>query len=132
MNIIICIDDNYGISFNNRRQSRDVVLCDRILAITKPNKLWMNEYSAKLFPTKSICVDNCFIEKARDNDFCFAENLDYTNYLNDIKKVIIYKWNRAYPSDLKVDLSLLSNKKLVSTTDFKGNSHECITEEIYE
>ena len=39
---IVCIDDNGGMMFNNRRQSRDVILLEKIIEITKGSKLWLN------------------------------------------------------------------------------------------
>lgn len=132
MNLIICIDDNGGISFNNRRLSRDKVLCERILSFTKNKTLWMNKYSYKIFSAENICVDNEFLSKAKSDDFCFVENIDFLQFLDNVNKIIVYKWNRVYPSDLKLDKSILNNKSLISTVDFKGNSHEKITEEMYE
>lgn len=132
MNIIICLDDKNGLQFNKRRQSRDRVLCDRILSITKDNVLWMNEYSAKIFPSASIKVNDDFLSLANDGDYCFAENSDFLNYIDKLEKVIVYRWNRVYPSDDKVDTNFLNEKKMISSTDFKGSSHEKITEEIYE
>lgn len=132
MNIIICLDDKNGLQFNKRRQSRDSVLCDRILSITKDNVLWMNEYSAKIFPSASIKVNDDFLSLASDGDYCFAENSDFLNYIGKLEKVIVYRWNRVYPSDDKVDTNFLNEKKMISSTDFKGSSHEKITEEIYE
>ena len=34
MKLIAIIDDNYGMMFNNRRQSKDSVLIDRIIEIS--------------------------------------------------------------------------------------------------
>lgn len=31
MRVIVCVDDNGGMLFNHRRQSRDRVLCERVL-----------------------------------------------------------------------------------------------------
>ena len=53
-------------------------------------------------------------------------------YFNDkIEKLIVFKWNREYPSDFSLDIDL-SQWSLISTTDFKGNSHEKITMEVYK
>ena len=54
MNIIICLDDKNGIQFNRRRQSRDQVVCNRVLELSQGSTLWMNAYSAKLFPADKV------------------------------------------------------------------------------
>ena len=132
MNIIICLDDKNGIQFNKRRQSKDSILCDRVLSITKDNTLWMNEYSAKMFLSNDIKVSDGFLNLANDDDYCFIENDEFLSCLGRLKKVIVYRWNKVYPSDMKIDTSFLNEKQLISSIDFKGSSHERITEEIYE
>ena len=132
MHIIICLDDKNGIRFNGRRQSKDSILCDRILEITKGSALWMNAYSAKLFPSERVNVDENFLERAGDGAYCFAESNDFLRCFDSIEKVILYRWNRVYPSDVKINMSFLEGKQLVSTSEFKGNSHDRITEERYE
>lgn len=134
MNIIICLDDKNGMLFANRRQSRDSALCERIIELSKGCMLYMNEYSAKLFSDYSaqICVDNDFLSKATKNDYCFVENTDIMPFIDKINCVIIYRWNRVYPSDVRLDTqALLPNKAPQSVVDFTGNSHDKITEEIY-
>ena len=134
MNVIVCIDDNNGMLFGDRRQSRDVALCERVLEISKNSILRMNGYSYELFENLSaanIKVNESFLKRAKKGDFCFIENQSFAEVINDIEKVIVYRWNRSYPSDVKFDIAILDNKSLLSTTDFIGNSHEKITEEVY-
>ena len=131
MNIIICLDDKNGILFNHRRQSRDQAICQRVLELAKGSVLWMNEYSAKLFPTDKIKVDDDFLRAAKAGDYCFVESADFLEHSDKIEKVIVYRWNKVYPSDVKVDMGFLDGKKLAQSTDFAGNSHEKITQEIY-
>lgn len=132
MNIIFCIDDKNGISFNKRRQSRDEAVCKRILQITGAQTLRMSEESEKLFVNADITAQNDFLENAQKGDFCFAENDSFIKYLDKVEKVIIYRWNRVYPSDVKINTDFLKTKNKVSAMDFEGNSHQKITEEIYE
>lgn len=132
MNIIICLDDKNGILFNHRRQSRDGALCQRALELSKDSKLWMNEYSSKLFSAENICVCEDFLDKANEGDFCFVESDKFLEYIENAEKIIVYRWNKTYPSDVKIDGAIFSQKKLVSSVDFAGTSHDKITEEIYE
>ena len=132
MNIIICVDDNMGMMFNNRRQSQDRALRERILEITKGKNLYMNGYSASQFTECSnIIVDDNFLDKAQQGDFCFVENSDIRDYNSKIEKLIIYKWNRNYPSDFQFQLTL-DDFCLESTFEFQGYSHKVITEEIWK
>lgn len=132
MIIIVCIDDNYGMMFNHRRQSQDKELRKTILQEAKGKKLWMNSYSAKQFEENcsEISVDEKFLQKAETGDYCFVEDIDIEPYIDYIDELILVRWNRVYPADtyLKIDLNewFLKNKE-----EFKGNSHEKITLEDY-
>ncbi|MCM1528838.1 MAG: hypothetical protein NC093_02455 [Alistipes sp.] len=127
MILIVTIDERNGMAFHHRRLSQDSVLTKRILEIAD-GRLWMNAYSRKLFPDSAdIMVDENFPDKAK-NDYCFAETSDISGY--SFEKIILYRWNRSYPSDLKFSIDL-SQYRLISTTDFKGTAHDTITEEVY-
>lgn len=135
MIIIVCVDDNNGMLFNNRRQSQDRKLRERILNLTKGSKLYMNSYSYMQFlkdtNINSIIVDEDFLTKASNTDYCFIENTSLASYKDKIDKAIIYKWNRSYPSDVELDISINDTWQLIEKNDFKGFSHDKITEEIY-
>ena len=66
MIVIVCVDDNLGMMFNNRRQSRDVEVVKKIAEITKGSRLWMNKYSYELFEKldrSNINVDSGFLSE---------------------------------------------------------------------
>mgnify|MGYP003294734672 CR=1 FL=1 len=134
MTLILCADDRNGLLFHNRRLSRDSILCDQILQLCGSKNLWMNSYSASIFPrnTPNIRVSENFLEEAGKGEFCFVENTDISEVFSQVKTVVLYRWNRCYPSDEKLPEELLSGRHLVSTFDFAGNSHPCITQEVYE
>ena len=47
--------------------------------------------------------------------------------------LILYRWNRRYPSDLTFRIPLSEHGwKLETVTEFSGFSHEKITEEVYK
>ena len=125
MILITCIDNRKGIMFNKRRVSKDTLLIERLKGITKENKIYVSEYSKPLFDGFDNLVLS--IENLTNNDFYFLEDEDYNG---NIDKIIIYKWNRDYPSDKYFDIDL-SSYELISTQDFQGSSHDLITEEIY-
>ncbi len=132
MILVACVDDNLGMLFNERRQSMDSVLRERLLERCQGNKLWMNAYSRKQFDAAAggITVNENFMAKAGAGDYCFAENVSVKPYEKQINKIILYKWNRVYPADLYFDIDL-KNWRLSKSSDFAGSSHDKITEEIY-
>ena len=132
MNLIVCLDDKNGYSFASRRQTKDRVQLSDMLAFVGENNLFLTDYSSALFselPT-NVKVTNTPQNSASTDDFCFIENIAVED--KNIDKIIIYRWNRSYPSDKKFPLELLGGKTLVSSYDFKGYSHEKITREVYE
>lgn len=131
MNVIVCLDEQNGMLFNKRRQSRDQHLIDDINKMVDTN-LYINTFSKNLFlPTKCI-VDEAFLEHAQKDDYCFVENQRLMDYVPKIDRLIVYKWNRKYPTDFKLDISLPVNFMKTSTSEFTGKSHELITKEIWE
>lgn len=133
MKLIVCLDDNNGMLFNKRRQSSDAELCKHIYRMTAGRKLWMNEYSAKLFAEYSdvISVDECFLELADEDDYCFLEKLNVTPILSGVREIIIFKWNRVYPADTWFPAEIMKNFKLIAQEEFPGKSHKTITKEVY-
>lgn len=134
MKLIVCLDDHNGMAFNNRRQSEDRILRDRIIDLVGENNIWMNLYSEKQFQSmpKNTCVDDDFLRTAGKNDYCFAETDDLTPYMDDACEVVIFRWNRRYPADLYFPMELLLNGfQRKSVSEFAGNSHEMITQEVY-
>lgn len=136
MIIYAAVDDNMGMMFNKRRQSKDSVLRNHILEETKNSRLWMNTYTAKQFElplAEHIIADDSFLNKAEENDFCFVENVSVAEHRERIDKIVLFKWNRVYPADRYFDIQLSENGwKRTSASDFAGSSHEKITEEIWE
>ena len=131
MKLIFCLDKQGGIMFNNRRQSQDSILRERVLSLCSNSTLWVSEYTAKQFTEGgNINIDNEYLSKAAENDYCFIEDGDYS--FDNCNEVILYHWNRDYPSDVQFDFDLKANGyKRVSKTDFPGSSHKKITEEVY-
>lgn len=131
MNVIVTLDNRGGMCFNRRRQSRDRVLNERILALAG-GRLLVSSFSARLFEGQSgVLVSDSFLSDAGEEDFCFVENEHLSAYADRIRKLIVYRWNRDYPGDFFLDLDL-SARKLISSSEFAGSSHPVITEEIYE
>lgn len=132
MIVIVCVDNNNGMMFNKRRQSQDRLLRERIIS-QSGGKLWLNGYSSRQFEkVDNLRVDENFLDNAAAGETCFVENIDVTPYLAKIEKIILYKWNRRYPSDFRFNANILNSFSRVSVEDFYGYSHETLTEEVYQ
>lgn len=133
MILIVCVDDHNGMMFNHRRQSQDRVLRADLLELTSGRVLWMNAYSRKQFTESGsdrICVDEEFLDKAGEGEFCFVENADVSGCMDRIEEIYLYRWNRDYPADLYFPVDT-GGWKCVETKEFAGFSHEKITRESY-
>lgn len=133
MNIIVCLDDKDGMLFNQRRQSADDALCSRVLALTENSRLYVDAYSAPLFGhAPNLCVAEDFLDQCAGEDWCFVEKAQVLKYMDSIRKVVIYRWNRVYPRDTVFPIARFAERwRLLSRRDFAGKAHERITEEIY-
>lgn len=131
MHLIICIDDRDGVSFCGRRLSQDRELNRHILELTDGHELWMSSYSAKLFSDCNVRIDDAFQYKAGMGDYCFLETDAILNAYEHLESVVLYHWNRTYPSTQKFPRTLLANMRLVHTEEFSGSSHEKITMERF-
>ena len=128
MRVIICLDDNNGMLFNNRRQSRDRVLISDIIENLKGEKLCLNEFSLPLFSEYEEHIQVCSApEKGK---LFFLENLDLSGFSQDLREVTVYRWNRAYPADFTCQLDF-SSYEIINETEFQGSSHDKITKLVY-
>lgn len=132
MILIACVDDNMGLAFNRRRQSKDRLLRARILEQVDGVPLWMSPYSARQFEegAENIRVDENFLARCAVQEYAFTELEAPGKVAPQVGKLILYRWNRSYPADLYFDLDL-GGYTLSAVHEFAGSSHEKITEEIY-
>ena len=126
--IALCIDDYGGMTFNNRRQSRDRILLADLLA-EADGRLRIHPFSEKLIPDAAASED--YLAAAGEADLCFVEKDALLPFADRIGELILYRWNRHYPADTYFDLDL-GTFRLVETTEFVGSSHEKITKERYK
>lgn len=133
MIVIIFLDDNEGMAFNHRRQSRDQAVTERIRQIARGKKLWMNPYSYKLYGDMNeveTAEAEDFLARAGRGELCLVETESLACVGAEIEKIIAFRWNRRYPADFWLDLELAGWKR-EETREFSGVSHEKITEETY-
>ncbi|MBP5618695.1 MAG: ribonuclease Z [Clostridia bacterium] len=130
MKLIVCLDDNGGLLFNHRRQSRDAALRADLLEGIGDGPLWLSSYSARPFePDARLRVDDAFWEKAGAGEWCFAEACPPEGAWERVEELVVYRWNRRYPAD--VTLAIPPEWKLAASRDFVGTSHERLTREEY-
>jgi len=125
--LYICLDDRNGLRFNHRRQSRDSAVLEDIRSrLTGP--LGIGACSETLIREAGIPYT-----LTQDTSDFFAEDIPSEEILEKTGTVVIYRWNRLYPSDVKwePDLGALGFS-LRETSDFPGTSHGKITREVYQ
>ena len=128
MTLYICLDDRNGLKFNKRRQSRDAAVLEDIRSQLK-GPLLIGSYSEKLMAEAGI---PCVLPPETAEDF-FAEDVPSEENLARTAKIVIYRWNRLYPADVRWEPDLAAmGFALRETTEFPGRSHEKITREVYE
>ena len=142
MTLIVCVDDDMGLTFAGRRQSRDRVLFARIRDKVAGREAWTSAYTASaLFPDDAKRPTNWHISDiparaAAPGEVCFAEDLSSREIANaasngDLKEIWMYHWNRAYPGTDHFPAALLSDGwQLVSSCGFHGCAHPTILEEV--
>ena len=134
LHIILTLDDGNGMMFNHRRQSRDRVLLARLVDLVGPSRLLMSPYTAGLFsgglPAGAEAEED-FLQRAGDEDFCFVEDAALSPLSEKIGTVYVFRWNRVYPADWRLDLDL-SGRHMTVEDEFPGSSHEKITLERYD
>ena len=127
MTLYICLDDRSGLQFNHRRQSRDSAVLEDIRSQCS-GKLLIEPFSEKLIREAEIP----YVLPPEEAEDYFAESIPSEEILKHVKKLVIYRWNRHYPADVRwePDLNALGFV-LLETAEFPGTSHETITREVY-
>lgn len=132
MKVAVCVDDAQGMTFFGKRQSSDRVLIEEFITSNSGRRVYITPFSARIFQNYPEVIQSATaLDDAGDTDVCFIENLRLAPYASKIEELIVYRWNRSYPSDFKLDLDL-TQWHLVSSSEFQGSSHDNITKEIYK
>ena len=127
MILISCADNALGLRFNHRRQSRDRVVCGRMLE-KSGGRLWLAEETKGLFaqfPEAELTIvsDPAAVPAG---GFCFWEGPTDA----PAERIILYRWNRDYPWDegfcFPQGLWIKTEQR-----EFPGFSHPVITAERY-
>ena len=132
MILIACLDDNGGMMFNARRQSKDRLLREHMLRACDGITLWMSPYSAAQFnPSAPVQGDEHYAQLVKETDACFVEDGEFPQSTPDT--LLLYRWNRRYPADRYFPFDpIQTGFRLVCTEEFAGSSHDRITVDRYE
>ena len=127
MKLYICLDDRNGLRFNKRRQSRDAAVLEDIRGRIG-GKLLIDPFSEKLIREAEIP----YVLPPEMAEDIFLEDVPTEQMLQSCEKIVIYRWNRHYPADVRWDPDLEARGFcLEETGEFPGKSHEKITREVY-
>ena len=103
MTLIVCLDKRNGMRFNNRPQSSDRCVTERISRLS----------------------ETC-------DDVYFYETGDLAACMSATEKLIIFRWDKVYPSDTKFPMEdVLNSFTLECVENFPGYSHDVICQEVY-
>ena len=112
MIVITCLDQKNGMMFNHRRQSQDC------------------QFDTESIP--NLNIDDAFLQEAAQGEYCFVEDAPLAPFEKWIERIVIFRWDRTYPTDRYFDLQLGSGQwHLAGTSEFTGHSHDLITMEVY-
>ena len=132
MIIILTLDDKNAVSFAGKRQANDRTVADYMSNITKDAPLYIKEKSGAFFkncdtPPTLYTVES--FDNLKNGDVCFMEEVPSTQLMAQAEKLIVFRWNRNYPSMTKERVNL-SGWHLDCSLEFPGYSHDKITMEV--
>ena len=134
MILALCADKKDGMAFHRRRQSLDRAVRADLLTMAAGSPIWMTPYSALQFtePDAVLRLSEAPLSQAGPGAWCFAEFPPLAPALERIERLVLYRWDRVYPADQRLDLNLERDFRLVSAQDFPGHAHQIVTKEVYQ
>lgn len=131
MKLALCIDDGGGMRFCGRRQSRDRFLLADLFSSVGTGRLFCEAASDSLLDGLAhTVISRTELSRLGGEDILFTECPPIAPLLPYADTLILYRWNREYPRDESLDISL-TEFTFVRRDEFVGSSHERITKEIY-
>ena len=126
MTLILWVGKNGEMMFNRRRCSRDRGVIADILAMYDPSEIRVSAYSSPLFDGARVISS---LSEA-EGGVLFLEDLPLSAALAQARKMIVYRFDRVYPADVR--LVIPQDFQMTESREFAGFSHEKITREVYE
>ena len=134
MKLILCVEENGGMAFHNRRVSKDRVQLENMMEEIKETPFYVSPYSAKMLEEYGFCgyVETTEPDQIAEEDaWYFCEFGEYEVLLPKVTEILLYQWNRRYPSNVAFDMQLLEDYEKTEETEFQGSSHDKITKIRY-
>lgn len=125
MTLILWAGKNGEMLFNRRRCSRDSQVIADIFTIYDPAQICVSAYSSPLFPGAQVIT-----EVSQAENLLFLEDLPLSPALAMADRLIVYRFDRVYPADVRLELP--KEFHLKESKEFSGSSHDKITREVYE
>lgn len=133
MTVIICVDNNGGILFNGKRQSKDRIFRKYLLDIVekKNSRIAMLPYTYSQFKEdEGKELTDVKEEFSFDEDYIFLERAIPILW-EKVNNLILCCWNRDYPADEYFNLPIGVECILRNTEEIVSDSHT-LTIETYE
>ncbi len=131
MNTVVMIDKNNGLAFNNRPQSRDRVLMERIAKLTDDAPIEADGHFALMLESYGFTVDPVSCPPAEDA-WVWLDHTPDEQELAQIRKLIIARYRAIYPADCYFDFEPQRPEWIkISRQIFAGSSHDKIILEEY-
>ena len=132
--VILCLCDRGGMTFNKRRQSRDRLLIEELCKNTE-GYIYIDEYSLPLFEgyEDRVKIVSNLPGDVPEGGIMFVERVSPDGFLEDVSRLVIYRWGRKYPFDksfatIPEEVGFCK----VLEYEFVGSSHEKITKGVFE
>lgn len=138
MKLIVQIDSRYGTAFLNRILSTDITVTKDMINDLKEKEILVYDDLAlssvsKINDKRVISLKDYKGDIETDDNLVLYAVADKTlSYIEHAESITVYNWNRDYPADTFLNKDYIDSLRLISESDFTGNSHEKITKRRYE
>lgn len=126
MTLILWTGKNGALLFNGRRCSRDRAVIADILSEYAPSDICVSPYSTSVFADGRVISQ---LSQVGDG-VLFLEDLPLSPALAQASKIIVYRFDRVYPADVRLEIP--ESFAITESRELKGFSHEKIIREVYE
>ncbi len=135
MKVILCIDEKGGVRFHGRRLSQDRIQRADVLRRFGREQLFMKEETAALYADAEMERIHRVIKwepTIGKDGWWVCEDLEFMKWKEQLQELVLYRWNRKYPSDEQLSLTLTLPLWSCQACDtFAGSSHPLIHVEHY-
>ncbi|MBF0579215.1 hypothetical protein IM774_05360 [Erysipelotrichaceae bacterium RD49] len=128
MNAIFIVDQENGLAFNHRPQSRDRMLMDDLKSLVD-EPIQAESYFGRMAASYGVPITDTLED---DNGWVLFDHNPTPEEASQIDKILLYRFmDVEYPADqiLSLDFSPFA---CIAQTEFAGSSHDCIVRKVFE